>query len=505
MTPLWRARARVAILWCAMACASRKPLANTGASSGSSGGMTSASSFHVIATTPADGAAFVPGDVVVQLSFDQSPDPSSLAANTSLSDGIRTIAFTAAVSGTVATLTPQETLAGDTFQVTLSQRVTSNDRNVLVPYAFSFRTAETPRLIFVSSATGNANLSTWAAAGGKVGAEAADTVCQTLAQAAGRLGTFRAWLSTSSDDAYCRIVGASGKKSDTCGAETLPAGAGPWSNTLGLPFAGDIAQLAGGGTFYAANYDETGAIISPNDVLVFTATSAAGALIDDGQTCADWKESTGAIAHVGNAYGGISWWSNFGEQACSAEAHLWCVQTGSDSTPVVLAASGNTVFIHPLLVGGGNAEKWPGGDGTAGLAAADRVCQNAAANAGLTNASRFKAWLSTSSVAARDHITSEGPWVRVDHVSIAADRTQLLSGRLQAAIEVDEHGNFAASQVLTGTDATGVTGPQTCDDWSSVSGSVQATIGVAMLANAGWTDDFAPDCDETYAIYCFED
>jgi hypothetical protein len=58
-------------------------------------------------------------------------------------------------------------------------------------------------LIFVTSASGTADLSTWAGAGGETGLRAGDAFCRGRAAAVGLPGaqTFVAWLFDSADDA----------------------------------------------------------------------------------------------------------------------------------------------------------------------------------------------------------------------------------------------------------------------------------------------------------------
>src|SRR5690606_18797239 len=87
------------------------------------------------------------------------------------------------------------------------------------------------RLTFVTNSTGTGNLSTWALAGGNTGVAAADAVCNAEAAAAGLPGTYVAWMSDATDDAYCRVHQLTGKKAANCGLGALPATAGPWVRT----------------------------------------------------------------------------------------------------------------------------------------------------------------------------------------------------------------------------------------------------------------------------------
>ena len=80
-------------------------------------------------------------------------------------------------------------------------------------------TAQQPRVAFVTSVFGDGNLGSWPDSGIEVGVAAADEICQARATVAGlaNSGNFVAWLSTTTDDAYCRLHGFSGKKSANCG------------------------------------------------------------------------------------------------------------------------------------------------------------------------------------------------------------------------------------------------------------------------------------------------
>ena len=74
--------------------------------------------------------------------------------------------------------------------------------------------------MFVTSTTGNGNLSTWAETSGSLvglsGLEGGDIICQTRAEAEGLatkgVPVFRAWLSTNTTDAWCHIQGLTGKR-----------------------------------------------------------------------------------------------------------------------------------------------------------------------------------------------------------------------------------------------------------------------------------------------------
>ena len=101
------------------------------------------------------------------------------------------------------------------------------------------------RHMFLTSVTGTGNLSTWPDAGGFTGLDAADAICQARAAAASlpNAAAYRAWISDSVDDAYCRMHNLGGKRATNCGQPTLPAAAGPWWRTDGKPFGAGLPDL----------------------------------------------------------------------------------------------------------------------------------------------------------------------------------------------------------------------------------------------------------------------
>ncbi|HTZ18430.1 MAG TPA: hypothetical protein VMB78_08320, partial [Dissulfurispiraceae bacterium] len=109
--------------------------------------------------------------------------------------------------------------------------------------------SSTPLKAFITSASHNGNLG---------GFDGADTMCQTAAEVAGLPGAYRAWLSTSSTDAYCHVLGYNGTKMNKCGQSSLPTAAGPWIRTDGVPFAGTIDKLVSGEIYSPPQYDEYG-------------------------------------------------------------------------------------------------------------------------------------------------------------------------------------------------------------------------------------------------------
>jgi hypothetical protein len=147
--------------------------------------------------------------------------------------------------------------------------------------------------------------------------------------------------------------------------------------------------------------------------------------------------------------------------------------------------------------------KNPGSGGNlGGLAGADAHCQALANDAGIGDKT-WRAYLSTSTVNARDRIGT-GPWYNVDGVMIAQNIAQLHGdNKLTRETALDENGNMPAyllmvdgapqragdtlvHDILTGTNDDGtVAAGQTCNDWTDGSPDAQAMLGHADRLGRG--------------------
>jgi hypothetical protein len=161
------------------------------------------------------------------------------------------------------------------------------------------------------------------------------------------------------------------------------------------------------------------------------------------------------------------------------------LDSGSTSAPETTTDSGSTTeTVDPMglsffvtSVGSGDA----GGD-LGGLEGADAMCQ-ALADAVGEGARTWQAYLSTSTVDARDRI-GEGPWYNAAGEMIAADvealhTDGLSNGDPQHAL--DENGETVPGQehdILTGSQEDGtLLADATCDDWTSNGGGDVAQVG----------------------------
>lgn len=351
--------------------------------------------------------------------------------------------------------------------------------------------------IFVTSAGGSGNLSTWADAGGQTGVAAGDAICQAAADRAGLSGTFRAWLSDSTTDAYCHVQGLTGKKSDNCGEATLPADAGPWFRVGDShPFSDTLDKLINDGqVFVPVYYDENGAKVTTH---YYTGTSGHG-VFQSGYNCGDWtSSSSGDDVTLGNPLGTTNRWTYLTTSSCGGNLRLLCMQTGTGRAVPALTPPANSkkVFITVLNYSGNFG----------GTANADVICQNRASALSLANADKYKAWLSTGAGSnAVDRFASDGPWYRLDGVKVADNKADLTDEELFTSINYTGSA-YTDTIAWTGTGGDGLKLSPYCLDWTSNASDQNGTIGSSTRIDSWWTEwPGGWFCNSNAALYCFED
>jgi len=155
-----------------------------------------------------------------------------------------------------------------------------------------------------------------------------------------------------------------------------------------------------------------------------------------------------------------------------------------------------------------------------GLEGADTICMYHAELAGLPGA--FKAWLSSSTLAAKDRLSHLGqPYVLVDNTVVAYDWADLTDGSIEQMIDLNEaggpvaHGSaWWAPLVWTATTGlgefdSGMLPPSSvfsCWDWTTTLGGPAGGYGSANTDSdtPGWTHSGGSDCASMFALYCFE-
>jgi hypothetical protein len=154
-----------------------------------------------------------------------------------------------------------------------------------------------------------------------------------------------------------------------------------------------------------------------------------------------------------------------------------------------------------------------------GLASADALCQGLADAESLGGT--FRAWLSTSTVDAIDHIQGPGPWVRMDGALLFENHAALMTVP-NDAFDLDERRERPNPyyEPWTGTSLGGRRAVRndantTCLDWTSTanSESIRGVVGWFGPESAqnpsptsdSWTNSAAGYCAPfTRRLYCFE-
>ncbi|GMU66055.1 MAG: hypothetical protein AMXMBFR36_23290 [Acidobacteriota bacterium] len=366
------------------------------------------------------------------------------------------------------------------------------------------------RRAFVTSVSGTGNLSTWIGAGGLTGVAAADNVCRVRAVAGGlpNAATYRAWLSTSTTDAYCHVQGLTGKKATGCNGASQP-GAGPWYQANGATyFATSLSNLTGtdGTIFFPVLWDEFFDPIPEAEPLYWTGTGSNGAGLST-HACNDWSSgSAGALGARGTALGTAVAWTYLGWNECSVPHRLLCLEPGASEPQGRIGWQPGSLVFVTSATGSGDLSTWAEAGGAAGLEAGDNICQYLAAAAHLPAPESFVAWLSDAQVDARDRLTGNGPYRRVDSVRVADSKADLLDGTSDNSIHVFEDGRYltTAGDVRTGTDQDGVLKTPNCSDWTSGLNGDLGAKGVAGLSRSlAWTENAFINCSSDLRLYCF--
>lgn len=367
--------------------------------------------------------------------------------------------------------------------------------------------AQSQRKAFVTSVSGTGNLGSWADAGGETGADAGDTICRARAAAAGlaNAGSFVAWLSTSTDDAYCRLHEFGGAKANNCGRGVLPQEAGPWTRTDSAPFSESIDRLLSPEklVYYPLSVDEYG---NPVEGVTFTGTYADGTWLPHFGTCNDWTFSSPAFAWKGTTTRSSGSWTSGGNIRCDATAHLFCFEPGPGETLSAPDETGNFAFVTSVQ-GSGNFASWAEAGGKTGLDAADAVCQARAISAGLPHPSTYRAWISDSGTDAVDRFPRLGPIVRLDGVKVVHAFDDLVNGPHLASLNLTETFVYLGNNdAWTGSNGSGIFLGPNCFDWASSDVASSGRTGAVNATNSSWATEWISVCSSMGPrLYCMGD
>ena len=138
-----------------------------------------------------------------------------------------------------------------------------------------------------------------------------------------------------------------------------------------------------------------------------------------------------------------------------------------------------------------------------GLSGGDSKCQARANAAGLDGT--WTAWLSSSSVHAKDRIPDQAYYLVDKTTKVCNNKADLIDGSIQTTISINE---FGASQgnvfIWTGTNANGTAHTETCSSWTSAGSSVYGRYGWNIYTDGLWTNRGKGACSSAYKLYCFE-
>ncbi len=142
------------------------------------------------------------------------------------------------------------------------------------------------------------------------------------------------------------------------------------------------------------------------------------------------------------------------------------------------------------------------GNEIGGLIGADMLCANLAQTAGLPG--QYVAWLSSSTVDARDRLEDASGWIRRDRRPFALSRSDLLSGQIIHPLSLDENGVTRHVDVATNTRFDGTRREQgqyaACDDWNGSQDVHEA--GRSSETSNGWTSFDEHSCADNMHLYC---
>ncbi len=393
------------------------------------------------------------------------------------------------------------------------ERSTASLLTILLAVAASATSARAAtRYVFVTSSIGTGDFSSWPGNldGGLTGLAAANKICQntaagsTIPAIAANASAYRAWVSTTTTDAFCNVLGFTGTKASSCGGSYTNQKRGPWLRPDGTPWAGNLEALTGENEVYDLElFDEHGVDARLADTQHWTGTGASGTVAAD--TCLDWgSASAGELGAFGRApITTGQFWTSWSASSCDSSYRLLCVE-GAAGDPVPPDHGAGALVFVTSTTGTGNLASWTGSGVSAGLTGADNVCRARALAADLPEPDSFVAWLSTTAVDAKDRITADGPFRRVDGPMIAGSKAELLDGLLATTLAVTELGTYMpAPNAYTGTSIAGVDTGANCSEWTVSASNVGATFGQASVWGNNWTQYFQTTaCNSSKSLYC---
>jgi hypothetical protein len=306
---------------------------------------------------------------------------------------------------------------------------------------------------------------------------AADASCANAAASAGLPGTFVAWISDAGTNAIDRLAGSRG-----------------WVRTDGQPLADTPNSLVAGALFNPLVLDEHGIAISTSDP-VWTGTGPDGHLASD---CNEWTTDSATIGYAGEDLPSFTAAEESQVICGSAQAHLYCFETGRDVAVAPVATSGGRI----AFVG---RPRTPADNSQSQL---DQLCATDATTAGLTGTFLAAVATTASSISSRFPLDAR-PWVRVDGTVIATTGARLFDGTtLETFVNQAADGSYDASfgNFLSGATSPYVDGIDSldCTSWSFTGAGGLALVGNSHTTTAAFWNSDNDTCDQADRVLCLQ-
>jgi hypothetical protein len=177
---------------------------------------------------------------------------------------------------------------------------------------------------------------------------------------------------------------------------------------------------------------------------------------------------------------------------CTQAFHIYCFGVSKATPLTVTPAQGRRAFVtvQPFMPSGG-------------VAAADALCQQEAAGAGLSGASSFLALLGTTTTTPISRFSLAGPtWVRLDGIPVADSPLAFAAAAWRTSLSVTPIGTYAALGAYTGNVPNQV-GQATCADWTSTSSTLSGVTGASYASGSAGSFSGIFACSGQ-SLYCLE-
>lgn len=306
--------------------------------------------------------------------------------------------------------------------------------------------------------------------------DAADTLCTSLAGAAGHPGHYVAWLSSSTASATSRI-GATARG---------------WVRQDGKPFADTLVDIVQGKVWYPLRLTEAGDDVASSgvasDLVVATGTDAGGA--SSTYTCSDYTDSsTTAALTAGLADNAPYGWTSLMGSVCSDPARLYCFQVDHVAPVTLVPESTRHAFVlaNDIVSGGG-------------VTTFDQHCQTEATAATLPGT--YHAAVATTTASALSRFATGAPWVRSDGVTVIDSSGALIAPVLYFAggLGFDIAVAWSGAPSLT---ATAPTAAASCGNWTLTTGT--GLTGNVSRSGGDAFGGIPNPCNNMLRTYCLQD